>query len=154
MNQIQTLLAYIQSETQLTIDALQQQRLLVAAIVTIGVVFLLQTLLTLWVVRRLRDVSQISERVSRLGDGLALLTDTTDAGLTTVLRQIEQLGRKTETVKSPRTVNKRVATAARKGQTVARIAQDEALSESEVRLHLAMAAANAPAAARTEPAHS
>ena len=154
MTQIQTLLAYIQSETQLTIDALQQQRLLVAAIVTIGVVFLLQTLLTLWVVRRLRDVSQISERVSRLGDGLALLTDTTDAGLTTVLRQVEQLGRKTETVKSPRTVNKRVATAARKGQTVARIAQDEALSESEVRLHLAMAAAHAPAAARTEPAHS
>jgi hypothetical protein len=154
VNQIQTLLTFIQSETQLTIDALQQQRLLVAAIVTIGVVFLLQTLLTLFVVRRLRDVGQISERVSRLGDGLALLTDTTDAGLTAVLRQLEQLGRRPEPVKLPRTVNKRVATAARKGQTVARIAQDEALSESEVRLHLAMAAANAPAAARTEPARS
>ena len=94
MNQIQTLLSFIQSETQLTLDALQQQRLLTAAIVTIGVVFLLQMLLTLWVVRRLRDVSQLGERVSRLGDGLALLTDTTDAGLSTVLRQVEHLGRR------------------------------------------------------------
>jgi Tfp pilus assembly protein PilX len=154
VNQIQTLLMFIQSETQLTLDALQERRLFVAALVIVGVVFLLQTLLTLWVVRRLRDVSQLGERVSRLGDGLALLTDTADAGLATVLRQVQQLGRKPEPVKTPRTVNKRVATAARKGQTVARIAQDEALSESEVRLHLAMAAAAAPAPARTAPAHS
>src|SRR5690606_25745708 len=52
----------------------------------IGMVVLLlaQTAFVWWVSRRMAELAHIRERMSRLADGLALLTDTTEAGLTTI----------------------------------------------------------------------
>jgi hypothetical protein len=105
---------------------------------------LIQTGMVLWTTWRLRELSHMRERLSRLADGLALLTDTTEAGLAAMARELQQPAGKR--VAAPRTesrasVNKRVVSAARKGAQLAHIAQNEALSESEVRLHLKLAEA-------------
>jgi hypothetical protein len=111
-----------------------------AAITTIALV---NGALLLWVARQLQQITLIRERVGRLADGLALLTDTTEAGLSTLIKEVEQLsGRRKSAKPSNRSsVSKRVAAAADKGEKVAEIATTEGLSESEVRLHLSMAKA-------------
>ena len=107
-----------------------------------GTAFVLaQLTILLWTLRRLQELSNIRERLSRLADGLALLTDTTEAGLSTVVQQIAQLEKKSKPVRpaSRASLAKRIAAAARTGEHPTKIAQIEALSESEVRLHIAMA---------------
>lgn len=105
-----------------------------------GLFVLAQIGILLWTLRRLGELSNIRERMSRLADGLALLTDTTEAGLATIVRQLEQAGKATSASRtaSRASVAKRVTQAVKKGQPLARIAEQETLSESEVRLHLAM----------------
>jgi hypothetical protein len=108
----------------------------------LGGVALVQLVIVLWVGRRLRELSHMRERMARLADGLALLTDTTEAGFATVVREVQQMARKSVTRPSPgprAAVAKRVVAAAKNGNEVASIASAEALSESEVRLHLKLA---------------
>lgn len=110
----------------------------------VGAVLLVQTVLVLWAVRRLDELAHIRERLSRLADGLALLTDTTEAGLATIARELQQrqVTKAAPTRSSSRaSVSRRVVAAARKGQDLSSIAGQEALSESEVRLHLQLAQA-------------
>jgi hypothetical protein len=109
-----------------------------SALLGLGAVQVVIVMFTMW---RLREIGRLRERLSRLADGLALLTDTTENGFTEIARQIEELGRKPAASRaaSRGTVNKRVVTAAKQGDQVASIARTEALSESEVRLHLALA---------------
>lgn len=109
------------------------------AIAASGVV-LSQLALVMWMLRRMGELSHMRERMSRLADGLALLTDTTESGLATVLREV-QAGRKTTSATSRRAVSKRVAAAVRKGEDIVDVAMSEALSESEIRLHLQLAEA-------------
>jgi hypothetical protein len=106
----------------------------------IGGVALVHAGLVLWITLRLRELAHMRERMSRLADGLALLTDTTEAGLTTLIREVESLGKRgtTRRTATRTTVAKRVAAAAENGDGLARIAESELLSESEVRLHLAL----------------
>lgn len=93
-----------------------------------------------YLMRRMKTIDDLEARVSRFASALTLLTDTTEAGLSTVAGALEQLDRHRATRPAPRTaVTKRVVSAARSGRDVPRIARDEALSESEVRLHLALA---------------
>src|SRR5262245_57267249 len=91
-----------------------------------------QLVLMMWTLWRLRELSHIRERMSRLADGLALLTDTTEAGLSAIGRQVDGLSRAQALPKpaTRATVNKRVATAVRKGRTVGDIASTEEMSES------------------------
>jgi hypothetical protein len=106
----------------------------------IGGVACVHVALVLWITLRLRELAHMRERMSRLADGLALLTDTTEAGLTTLIREVESLGKRgtTKRTATRTTVAKRVAAAAQNGDGLARIAETELLSESEVRLHLAL----------------
>jgi hypothetical protein len=108
---------------------------------------LVHVVVVVWVARRLGELALMRERMSRLADGLALLTDTTEAGLATLLREVEALSKRKVTARtaSRATVAKRVAAAAQNGEGVGRIAEDESLSESEVRLHLALAGTRAQA---------
>ena len=131
--------------------------------VAAGAIVFIQAVLAFWTLHRLRELARMRERMSRLADGLALLTDTTEAGLTTISRQIDQLAKRPAPAPvpapkaAPRTaartsVARRVVAAARQGSDVTRIANTEEMSESEVRLHLALAeiaAAKARAAAAT-----
>ena len=105
-----------------------------------GLVVLLQFGLVLWMLRRLGELSHMRERLSRLADGLALLADTTESGLSTLLREV-QGGRKPVRATSRAAVQKRVATAVKRGQDVVDVAMSESLSESEIRLHLQLAEA-------------
>jgi len=109
----------------------------------VGSVALVHLVLVLWMMRSVQELSHIRERMSRLADGLALLTDTTEAGLATLIREVEQLGRRTATTRAATRTNvaKRVIAAAKKGDAMSRIAETESLSESEVRLHLTLAEA-------------
>jgi len=107
-----------------------------------GLVFLCaQFVILLWTLRRLGELSNIRERMSRLADGLALLTDTTEAGLATLAAQVDQINRTNgfaAKAASRSVVQKRVKDAARRGDRISKIAAHEALSESEVGLHLAL----------------
>jgi predicted flap endonuclease-1-like 5' DNA nuclease len=79
-----------------------------------------------------------------LCSGLALLTDTTEAGLSTIARELQhqQAGRGPAPRSASRAaVSRRVVAAARKGDDLTTIAGNEMLSESEVRLHLQLATA-------------
>lgn len=109
--------------------------------VAVSVVLLAQTVLIVYAFRRLGELANFRERLSRLADGLALLTDTTEAGMATLARELQQQSaRRTTPPRASRAaVTKRVVAAARKGEDLSAIADDEALSESEVRLHLKLA---------------
>ncbi len=125
-------------------DLYWENRDMVRIAIGVGGVLLVQTMLGLWAVRRLDELAQIRERLSRLADGLALLTDTTEAGLATIARELQQqhVGRAPAARPASRAaVSRRVVAAARKGEDLTTIAGNEALSESEVRLHLQLAKA-------------
>jgi len=124
------------------------------ALLAAGLVFVCaQAVILLWTLRRLQELSNIRERMSRLADGLALLTDTTEAGLAAVVQQMERVSWKPKATQpaSRVSVAKRVADLARKGERVTRIAEHEALSESEVRLHLALSGKRLDAEASAPP---
>lgn len=96
--------------------------------------------LAAWTLLRLREIQIVRERLQRLADGLALLTDTTESGLATVIREVEHITRRAAAPRASRAaVTRRVASAARRGLDPARIAANESMSESEVRLHLSLA---------------
>ena len=118
-----------------------ENRVMLQIAIAVGTMLLVQTMLVLWAARRLDELTNIRERLSRLADGLALLTDTTEAGLTTIARELQQTqaGRAPAPRASRASVSRRVVAAVRKGEDLAAIAGQEALSESEVRLHLKLA---------------
>lgn len=96
--------------------------------------------LAIWQTRSLRGtVLALETRLARQADALALLTETSESGFALVARELE---RATATPVKParKVATRRIATAARKGRTVAQIAAAEGLSESEVHLRLHMAA--------------
>lgn len=96
--------------------------------------------LAAWTLLRLREIRMVRDRMQRLADGLALLTDTTESGLATVIREVEHLTKRSAAPRASRAaVTRRVASAARRGVDPSRIAANESISESEVRLHLSLA---------------
>lgn len=130
------------------VAAAGQREFVLWGLVAAGVIVLIQAFLACWTILRLRELGHMRERMSRLADGLALLTDTTETGFTTISRQIDSIARRPAPapvpVPAPRsssrsTVARRVVSAAKQGSAVASIAGAEELSESEVRLHLALA---------------
>jgi len=94
----------------------------------------------LWMAFKLRAVGRAQARIGRLADAIVMLTDTTEAGLATLVREIEQLGKRRTPPRaaSRSSIARRVADAAGRGDDPVRIASRESLSESEVRLHLAL----------------
>jgi len=113
----------------------------VVAGVAAAAAVLLQTWLMLWLLRRVGRLTSEADRLRQLTDGLTLLTDTTEAGLTALIREVERLAQRPA---APRTaarksVARRVVAAAQGGEPMAQIATREAMSESEVRLHLMLA---------------
>jgi len=89
--------------------------------------------------RKLASVDLMAQRLERLAGALTLLTDTTEAGLTAIAGEVRQAHKPAGRATSRTVVSKRVKAAVKRGDAVTRIARDEALSESEVRLHLALA---------------
>lgn len=108
--------------------------------VAIASFVLLHGVLILWLLRKVGRLVNEADRVRSLADGMALLTDTTEAGLTSLIREVERLGARPMPVRvSRKSIAKRVLAAAEDGDEVAQIAGREAMSESEIRLHLMLA---------------
>lgn len=98
---------------------------------------------------RMKAVERIPDRLSRFAEALALLTDTTEAGLSALAGEIEHAGRRRTpraSASNPRT--RRIMSAMKSGRSIEEIAADEQLSHSEIRLHLDLG--EAPHAARGE----
>lgn len=121
---------------------------MMAAVTGLGVFGLVQLvqLVLLWRLARSSKVAADAlARVERLTAALELLTDTTEEGFVNVATELERLGARPVAPQSTRrATTKRIASAARKGQSIAAIAVAEAISESEVRLHLGLDSASEP----------
>lgn len=89
-----------------------------------------------------RTVAALETRLARQADGLTLLTETSESGFALVARELERAAA-TPVKPAKRVATRRIATAARKGRSIAQIAAAEGLSESEVHLRLHMAAQEA-----------
>jgi hypothetical protein len=108
--------------------------------VALAVAVLAQTAAIWRMSRALRVTSRLNDRLSHFAEALALLTDTTEVGLASVAAELEATGRtRAARAVAPRAAAKRIVNAARCGQAIGEIAAAEAMSESEVRLHLGMA---------------
>lgn len=92
-------------------------------------------------VRRLDTLERGRARVDRMGEAVTLLSETAEAGFAAVAQEIEKLQRApvARSTATRATVSRRVVKAATRGESVEQIARKEALSEGEVRLHLALA---------------
>jgi hypothetical protein len=116
---------------------------MVFATVTGTATVLVISVLGLVIVRTLRELAHLRERLSRLADGLALLTDTTESGLSTLMHEMRHLRqRPTARSRTRKAVAKRIVAAVQAGDDIGSIATSEALSESEVRLHMKLTEAN------------
>jgi hypothetical protein len=138
------LLNRIQEEAGWSLQQLQQANLLMVPAIVVGTLLLFQLVLAVWTFRRLGELAHMRERMSRLFDSLALLTDTTETGLATLLTEVQRTGspKRPAAPRSARaTVARRVLEAAGQGRPLSQIARDEALSENEVHLHLRLAEA-------------
>jgi hypothetical protein len=113
------------------------------------VVILVQTAVTWRLSRRMRAVERLDRRLPHFAEALALLTDTTEAGLANVATELEQASRRRVSrapaaprsaprSTTPRATARRILAATGSGRTVPEIAADEGMSESEVLLHLGM----------------
>lgn len=110
-------------------------------VIGLGVLVAVEGLVIVHLGRSVRKVSKIADRVANLGAALTLLTDTTEAGLASVAVELERVGtlKRSATTTTRRATSKRISTAAKNGRSLEEIAAIEALSESEVRLHLQLA---------------
>jgi hypothetical protein len=103
---------------------------------------LAQLVLIVRLLRSARVAAKADERVTQLTAALAMLTDTTEEGFVNVATELERVGA-------------RPLPSGRKGRAIEDIAIAEALSESEVRLHLGLddgsAAVGSAAAEAPEP---
>ena len=133
---------------------------LTGAAIGLAVLSLAQLALIARLLRSARVAAKADERVTQLTAALALLTDTTEEGFVNVATELERVGaRPLPSGATRRATTKRIAAAVRKGRAIEDIAIAEALSESEVRLHLglddggaAMVGAGTVEAPEAEPA--
>lgn len=112
------------------------------------VIVLGAAVVSLW--RRVAELDRSRAKVHRMGEAITLLTETAEAGFAAVATEIEKLQRTPDRPARPATtrttLSRRVVKATAQGERVEEIARREALSEGEVRLHLAMAS---PSGGRT-----
>ncbi len=98
-----------------------------------------QSLVIVRVSRALNSIGRFGERIAHLAAALELLTDTTEAGLGNVAVALEASTGPRAARGSRAATSRRITTAAKRGGTIPEIAASEALSESEVRLHMTLA---------------
>ena len=101
-----------------------------------AVVNALQLSLLIRLARRVSGAERTNERLSHFAEALSLLTDTTEHGLAAVATGLTEVGRKTSTRATAKAATKRIVAAVRDGRSVAGVAADMGMSESEVSLCL------------------
>jgi hypothetical protein len=125
---------------------------MVYALAALILVTLAQTVVTWRLSTRISAAERLDRRLSHFAEALALLTDTTEAGLANVATELEHAGqrrasrpaatggapRSSARSTTPKAAARRILTASRRGRPIAEIAADEGMSESEVLLYLGM----------------
>ena len=101
-------------------------------------VLLVQLFLAWRLIVTTRALDRVQARMANQGEALSLLTDTSENGFSAIARELDRLATP-EAKPARRPSTRRVATAARKGRTIADIAAEERVSEGEVRLRLHLA---------------
>jgi len=110
---------------------------LVAAGVGLVGVALVQTAMFWWAARALRSQPRLEAKVAHLADALSLLTETAESGFRATAGELERIAATgAPAARRSRTVSGRVTRASRRGKSIAQIAAEDELSESEVRLRL------------------
>ena len=99
-------------------------------------------LVAIWA--RGRRASRTEARLSHFAEALALLTDTMEAGLSNVALELESARKRAPRQSTRAATAKRIATAVKRGDSIEDIVATEAISESEIRLHLGMTGASTP----------
>ncbi len=103
-------------------------------------------MVTVRLVRALRQTVELELRIARLQEGVNLLTDTIETGFRQVASEVQRLAAHTpaaSAVVASRPTAVRLRAATRRGRTITEIAAAEQVSEGEVRLRLSMADAGA-----------
>jgi len=124
---------------------------LTTAVVSLAVVVCLEAVYILVLRRRManRADAGVAPRLDKLAAALALLTDVTEAGFTTVAAEVQRVQAKAAPARaSSRRVTKRVSAAAARGESAIAIAAAESLSEDEVHLRTALVTAPTPSLER------
>ena len=112
----------------------------VSFIVAFAVLGLVQLAAGFILFRQQRTIERLSSRLTNLVAGISLLTDTTETGLRDVAAEITRTATVATAPKSQRAATqRRIASAARRGQSVNEIAAAEQVSEGEVKLRLQLA---------------
>lgn len=112
---------------------------MIFVLAALSLVLFLQSVIGWRLLRRLKQVDAVQERLRRLAQATTLLADTTEAGLTALASEVSRAGERRLPARAPiKTTSRRIAKAARNGKSIHAIAGSEALSEGEVRLHLAL----------------
>lgn len=88
--------------------------------------------------RQQARIEQLEGRVANLLAGLSLLTDTTESGLRDVTAEVARLSGAGRSLRTKTSTHRRIASAARRGDSVQSIAAAEQMSEGEVALRLSM----------------
>ena len=110
--------------------------IIIVLLAVMAVINALQLSLLVRLARRVSGAERTNERLSHFAEALSLLTDTTEHGLATVAAGLTEVGRKTSTRVTAKAATKRIVAAVRDGRSVAGVAADMGLSESEIGLHL------------------
>lgn len=105
-----------------------------------AVVNALQLVLLVRLARRVTGSERVNERLSHFAAALSLLTDTTEQGLASLAAGLSEMGRKTTTRGTAKAATRRIVSAVRSGRSLAAVAAEEGMSESEIRLHLGLSA--------------
>jgi hypothetical protein len=110
-------------------------------IIAFTVIGLLQAAVGVFLFRQQRALDRVGARMTHLIAGMSLLTDTTETGLRDVATEIGRAGTTSSARPRPRAATqRRIASAARRGQSVQEIAAAEQVSEGEISLRLQIAA--------------
>jgi hypothetical protein len=109
-------------------------------VIAVGVLAVMQIAAGYLIVQQQRVVDRFDDRIAHLTAGISLLTDTTEGALRDMAQEINRIGTLAVDRPKPRAATqRRMANAARRGQTVQQIAATERVSEGEVMLRLQLA---------------
>jgi hypothetical protein len=126
---------------------------------TLAVVGLIEIVATFGLLRGLRRLNRVDDRLSHLTEALRLLAETTEAGFRASAQELNRVADRPAPAPRPaapaakkaataaRAKVRRAVTAVRKGRSVPAAAASETMSESELRLRLHMAESGAARAA-------
>jgi len=121
-------------------------------LIAVGTALTLLSAVQAWLLWRLSRMvaasARLEEKVGHLGDGLSILTETSEAGFKAIADELTRGAVASVSPARSKTPIARIKAAARRGTSIAEIAAAEHISEGEVRLRLHLAE-HAPATTRS-----